>query len=327
MAIVIKPADLSIVNPQLSALAGRKYSAKYTPVPNVKLPAELQTRLGIIYAALTGTEMQLDDTTIAISAEDGQFNRLYAPKLYAGGTVNESTGETLPPLYIRWGNARIELGHEDGSLVATGGSANKISFKFTKFNPAGRGEDPALEIKVTIKDGKESTVYQTAIALAAQDWKAYDSNLFATTLETDYDSFLELIAPENTGGGAKSGGDVYDYKNLVEAVFGSTDSQTRALELVVTGYREVKTSYGMTYILQIAPSTDKELVERFPAAASEFGLWAVRNSKIVLASKPNITKELTARLVIPASGKQQPYLQLNDKSVTVDSNSIDLDFG
>lgn len=223
MAITIKNCDLSVLNTQLSALAGRKYQDSYTAVPNGRLPAAMIEQLGVIYTALTGTEFMLDGTTLLVSAEDGCFNRLYAPKLYAN--TGEVTDE-MPQLYLKWGNERIALRIADGVLQPVAQSEHKVSFKFAKFNPSGRGDDPALEIKVQVRNGKDSTVFQTLVAVAAQDWGAYDPGVFQAHVETDVESFLELLAAESTGGGKQTSGEVTDIKTILAAVFGSVEEQT-----------------------------------------------------------------------------------------------------
>lgn len=331
MAITLTPIDLSITNPRLAGLANREYAKTYTGVPNDKLPAEMQTGLGFVYMALTGRELGLGDTTIAISAnqDSKRFNRLYAPKLYARGP---ESAEGTPQLYIRWGNEQIELVEKDGKLVpAVNAKGYKVSTKFALFNPSGRGEDPALEIKVTppkAEDGSQ-VVYTCLVAVAPKDWKAYTAAEFETVLETDVTALIDLLDSEgerNSGGGGNITGEVTDDKSILTAVFGSPESQTRALEFTIVGVKEVKAKYGRTWILQAQPSTDADVTSQLPECAVSFGIWAPRFVKSQLSSDPapTISAEMPATLVIPVGSMS--VLRFAEGAVAVQEGGLDLSF-
>lgn len=325
MATTIKTTTLSISNPALAALAGRKYSDSYTNVPNSKLPAAVTEVLDVVYQSLTGDPLQLDSNTIAVSARDNMFFRLYAPKLYSGSTLEDGT--VTPDLYIKWGNERIALEQAEGKLVPVHKSANKVGIKFGLFNPSGKGEDPALEIRTTVKQGKDSEVYLLAIAAAPESWKEYSADLFNTAIENDDSDFPALLTAEVSGGkssGGRTEGEITDRKSLVAAVFGSVDEQTRPLDFVCTGYRQVKTGYGFTFILQCEASTDAEVLARLPMAATKFCVWADGLAKGVLFSSPEVSPSKPASLVFPVGSTSKLLL---DASSIAAAGGIDLDFG
>lgn len=323
MAVKLIPIPASIASAELSALGARRYSSSYTAVPNTKLPAEMQKHLAIVYKAISGEDFPMDDSTFAVSAKDKLFYRFYAPKLYRGSVLEDGTA--TPDLYIRWGNARIGLVTEGESIQPKHKSSDKVAFKFATFNPSGRGEDPALEVKVTIKDGKDSIVYVLPVAVAPQDWKAYDSEHFNTTVENDASALAELLATESSGksSGSSTTGETTDRKTLLAAVFGSKDEQTRPLEFSCIGYRQVKTSYGTTAILQLKASADEEVRRVYPIASTDFGLWADGKAKDILAhGEPDISESNPATLVMPVGALSMLVLGPQQTK----AGAIDLDF-
>lgn len=313
MAIVSRNAELTISNPQLSSLAGRRYGQAFTLVPNDRMPGELLDVITEIFRALTGDAPQPDAATLKIAAKDGVFSRLYTPKLYRkdGG------------LSIKWGNQEIALEVDNGELKAVGANyAGVIKFTFTKFNPSGRGDDPGLEIKVMPKvaKGQDQPVYSTVIAVAVADWKNYNPSTFSAALYDD--SFPDLLLEAATGGGSgpRIDGKVVDTKAITAAF---PNGQTETIELTVTMFKAVQVSYGQTFILQCQPLANDTVNMAIPETAQPFGIWATGKMKLILQSQPapEISEAKPATVVIPPKG--QPTLLLNPASL---GNTIDLTF-
>jgi hypothetical protein len=321
MAITIAPISLSISNPALAALANRSYANTFTDVPNRNMPSDMLVGLSVIHLALTGEELDLTGNTLAVSASDGQLQRLYAPKLYA-----KLDGKSC---YIRWGSREIPLEVIDGKLVPTTKvKGYKVTTKFANFNPSGRGEDPAIEIKVTPPKGEDSSqvVHVVSFAVAPADWKSYDAAKFETVLETDDMAFYELLAPEGTkSSGSDVSGEVYDERSFRTALFGQDMPQTYELEFQVTGFKPVKTSYGTTYILQLQPTDSTELISHFPGTAAKFGLWAPRYVKGQMSAVPTpvISVDKPVTFVMPIG--KPAYLRF--ASFEQQEGALDLDFG
>ena len=320
MAITIAPISLSILNPALAGLANRSYTNSFTNVPNTKMPSDILSGLQVVYFALTGQDLDLTSNTLAVSANDGQMQRLYVPKLYA-----KPDGKSC---YIRWGDAEIVMEAVDGKLVpAVKVKGYKVTTKFTNFNPSGRGEDPAIEIKVTPPKGTdgEQVVYVVSFSLAPQDWKGYDAAQFETVLETDDIAFYALLSPEGTkASGTDITGEVYDERSFRTALFGQDMPQTYELEFQVTGVKTVKASYGTTYILQVQPTDNAELISHFPSTATQFGLWAPRYVKGQMSAVPApvISVDKPATFVMPIG--KPAYLRFS--AVEHQEGALDLDF-
>lgn len=313
MAIVTKNASLSVTNPLLAILAGRQYKANFTPVPNDRMPQAITEVLEVILKELGG-DFQPDAATIGISAKDGVFNRIYAPKLYSRNG-NE--------LFIKWGNLELPLVVEGGEIKPVSDTSATVKFKFTKFNPSGRGDDPGLEIKVMPKaaKGQDQLVYSTVIAVAATDWKNYDPALFDAALYGD--DIYDIIAPEaeRTNGGGSIKGDVIDRKQI-KAAF--PNGQTEQITIKVTSVKEITTSHGKSHILQCEPITHIEINAALPATADSFGMWASKSDNNILFStpKPEVSASKPATLVIPPT--RSAYLILSEQGAV--AGGINLDF-
>jgi hypothetical protein len=311
---------LSITNPALAGLANRSYANSFTNVPNTKLPTEIQESLGVLYYALTGEQLDLSSNTLAVSAKDGQLQRLYVPKLYAK--------PDFASCFIRWGSDEITLEVVDGKLrPVTSVKGYKVGIKFSQFNPSGRGEDPAVEIKVTPpkSDDGEQVVYVCSLALAAADWKNYDSAQYETTLESDPAEFYKLLSAEGaSSSGADVSGDVYDDRTFRSALFGPDQPQTYELEFKVTAVKPVKTSYGVSYILQAQPTDNLDLIALFPGTARPFGMWSPRFVKQQLGAVPTpvVSSDKPATLVMPIS--KPVYLKFSSQETQ--EGALDLNF-
>lgn len=320
MAVEIRNVDLTIVNPKLAALSARKYSNKFTQVPNSKLPEDLFKGLGVIYSALTNSELQLDASTLAVSAKDEYFYRLYTPKLYK---VVGSDGNCT--LFIQWGNDQIgiEYDEETNTLRPKVQGSDRVAFKFTKSNISGRGEDPALEIKVTRRNGKDTEVFLVNVAVAVANWKDYDPSLFNGAMDSGLSELAELVSEQSTGNGNSGDGDkpVIDRKSILTALFGSAEEQTYDIAFAVDSYRKVKTSYGETFIVNCQKTDLSDLAARMPETANNFGLWAESQIRRVLASEPEISAERQAQVVFPV-GRQAIIILPSVES----KDSINLDF-
>ena len=320
MAINIKDLKLSITNPELAGLANRNYTQNFTNVPNKNLPTAIKEALQVVYYGLTGTDLDLGSNTLAVSAKDGQLQRLYTPKLYS-----KPDGKSC---YIRWGDTEIALDTADGKLTPViKVKGYKVGVKFTAFNPSGRGEDPAVEIKVTPPKGEDGNqdVYVCALSMSPADWRAYDAANFETVLETDAESFLALLTPEGTkSSGADISGEVYDDRTFRKALFGEDGAQTYELEFKITLVKSVKTSYGNTFILQAQPTDNAELIALFPATATPFGMWAPRFVKGQLSAlpMPTVSVDKPATLVMPIG---KPVF-LRFTGIDTQEGALDLNF-
>lgn len=327
MAIQANTINLSTANPNLSGLVGRSYSKSYTGVPNCKLPALMLQELNIVYLALTGNDLDGDDNTIAVSSRDGAFYRLYAPKLYRGGHTLED-GTVTPPLYIRWGSARIPMIVGDNGIVPefVGVGDYGVKTKFALFNPSGKGDDPCVEIKVTVKNGKDTTVYTLPISIAAIDYKGYKADVFTAAAESgDLEEVTTLLTVEPSGKGGGNNGVTVKRKDLLTAVFGSPNEQTRALTFKVTGVKSINASHGPSFILSLEASDDAELISRWPEAAAPFNIFPDGRAKTLLLGQPDINISATkpATLIIPV--KDSMLLQVDSDALKT-VGGVQLDF-
>ena len=319
MAITITNANLAITNPQLVPLTSRKYNTSYTAVPNVKLPEDMLATLTKIHQAMTGAELPLDGCTIAVSSEAGYFKRLYTPKVYAG-----AAGEAGGSCYVKWGEERVALTVANGKLEpAHQEPGYKVAIKLTTANPSDRGEDPAIEVKVTDVAAKQ--VYSAHFALAVSDWKGYSAGDYETVLDTDPDSFLALLMAESTGGGGvQIEGDVTSTKAILAEAF--PNGQNYDLLVTVTGYKPVNAGGRPTAILQCEPIEDEGVNSAVPCTAAKFGLWADPSVRPMLLSSPEITAAKPATLVLPVGAGARARLLVDSAAVASTPGGLQLDF-
>lgn len=315
-SVTITPADLAITNPALVPLTGRRYSSNFTAVPNHKLPTAMQATLAKMYLALTGAELPVDGATIAVSSDSGYFKRLYTPKVYADGAGS---------CYIKWGDVLIPLTCDEGKLVPVHKQPGyKVGIKLATANPSDRGDDPAIEVKVTETEAKQ--VYSGYFALAVSDWKGYVAGDYETVLETDYGDFVALLMAESAGGGggAQIEGDVTSTKAILAAAF--PNGQNYDVSVTVTGYKPVNAGGRATAILQCSAIDDEAIVAAVPCTGKAFGLWADPSVRPMLLSSPEITEAKPATLVMPAGPGARPRLLVDSEATVVAPGGLQLDF-
>ena len=231
--------NLIALSPELDAknlgrLEGRNYERNFTPIPNSALPASYKQGLDIIHQALTGSPLDLETNTYAVSAKDGIFKRLYAPAVFSTASVEDGEPDGLA---IVWGDERIPLYIDNGEIFTT--EENRTD-KTTKFvvKEYGQWKDPSITVSVT----KDGATYSFPFVVRPQDLKNKLSN----------DEF-ELLAESATA--AEIAPNVQPVPSGESAGrFLGHFVKVSALpcgEYIVTGYRE-KTggNYGKDYFVQ-----------------------------------------------------------------------------
>ncbi len=265
--MAVKLIDLSQKNVAFARLQARVYERNYTPVPNSALPKTILASLDAIFTELTGgRQLSLADSTLLVKANEGVFARMFTP-LFA---VNEETGKFT----IKWGTELLDLDVVDNKLVPVGNPTTKLVFKASKFNFSGRGDDVCVIAQ--LKVGADQV--RMPLAVRPIDWNVpLDADEFEAAFEEDINSLLPMLAQTKAGAtgsnaNAGSSGTVLSFKDLEPAQSYS-----------VTGYREVKTSYGINHILTLANGVE---------------CWGHSSVKNVLLAGPVITPEQPAILSI-----------------------------
>lgn len=306
--------QLALTNPVLAPLAARLYKSGYTNVPNTNLPAALREQCDVIYKALTGKDLPLDDASIAIKAQaDGSFDRLYPPKLYKSADGKSAV--------IRWGETVIELDEELKTLQKLP-AKHKMSIAFSTCNFSGRGDDPSFRIKYFVD--KDVTTFDCAVA--CKSYNDYSAETFNTAYELEPESVLELMTSVPTGEGG--GGDIHDIGGLIKDAF--PNGTTEQIEFPVIGYRSLtvkdkKTGKDrQTFILKCQGITHEALNAFAPWTTEEFESWGnpATNALLWASPAPVISEEQPAALV--ATSGRRPWLRV--AATQFDANSVNLDF-
>ena len=265
-------------SPDLAPLAGREYTSAYTGLPNCNLPKAMRRNMDMVFTALTGEELPLEDSSLLIKSEDGVYSRIFGPILKAGadGVEGTETGRA----YIQWGNRYIpvSLGKE-GVSVDINGQTVSLEAEFGEFNFSGRGNDHALMIAVDEEDGSGQVVLPLAVRFT--DWenppeiKALNA-LMKKGKEADILSLVQEVSPR--GGGRQRADHDIDFRDLEEGVV-----------YQVIGYRSVQTQYGQSYRITLADHpVDGETAE----------CWAHASLRPLLATQPEISVDKPAMLMI-----------------------------
>jgi hypothetical protein len=306
--------QLALTNPVLAALAARTYKQGYTNVPNVNLPAVLREQCDTIYKVLTGNELPLDDTSIAIKAQkDGSFDRLYPPKLY-------KSADGLAAV-IRWGTAEILLDNELKTLQKLP-AKHKMTVAFSTCNFSGRGDDPSFRIKYFA----DKDVLTFDCAVACKSYKDYSVEAFNTAYELEPESVLELITCLPTG--ESGGGTIYDVSSLMKDY--APNGTTEVLEFPVISYRAVtandkKTGKDRTtYVLKCLGVVHEQLNSFADWTAGPFETWGnpATNALLCANPAPAISEQQPAVLVV--SDGRRPWLKIAAEQF--DAGSVNLDF-
>jgi len=257
--------SLDITNPQLAALAARKYENKYTQVPNGKLPSAFSALLGEFYKRLTGKDLDAEASTLSIAADAGKFKAVYGPSLYAS-----TEGDKL---VIQWGREVIELTPNKGgtfeginpetlsisfAAVAYGNSMDAV-LRLMFFNEA--DEDFSMDIKPRPLDYQVPLVAETL------------NNLLSRNPKKAVAFFAPQPELNSFDGPSFSAGD------LEEGVY------------VVQSYRAIETKWGKKHMLLC--DANPELKQPVP-----FELWSDSTSSAILSLNPTISLEAPALLTI-----------------------------
>jgi hypothetical protein len=305
--------DVGTGSPDLAPLAGREYKSAYTPLPNANLPRAMRRNLDMIFMALTGEDLSLEDNTLLIKAEDGVYNRLFGPVLKAGedGVEGTSTGT----MYIQWGNRFIPITlSKEGAGVTVNGQTVTLEAEFAEFNFSGRGNDHALMVSVDEEDGTGQVVLPVAVRF--QDWsnppeiKALNA-LMKKNKQEDIISLIQAVTPRGTGGRQKADHDI-DFRDLGEG-----------LEYTVIAYRGVNTVHGASYRIVIAD---------YPNVGETAEAWAHTSLRPLLATQPEISTEKPATLsikekTVTTDGKTRIRCSLIlSQQVEVEEGALDIRF-
>ncbi len=275
----VKTINVGTGSPDLAPLAGREYSGTtYVPLPNANLPKAMRRDLDLVYTALTGEELPLEDSALLIKAEDGVYSRLFGPILKAG--ADDVEGTETGRAYIQWGNRYIPVSlGKDGVSVDINGQTVSLEAQFDEFNFSGRGNDHALMVSVDEEDGSGQVVLPLAVRFT--DWehppeiKALNA-LMKKGMEAEILSLVQEVSAR--GGGRKRADHDIDFRDLDEGVM-----------YQVTEYRGVNTQYGQSYRIILADHpVDGETAE----------CWAHASLRPLLATQPEISAEKPAMLTI-----------------------------
>lgn len=282
--------NLNINNPFLSALASKIYKPGYTNVPDTALPKAIRQQLELFYRTLTGNELPADSSTLLVKAskDNGSFERLYVPSLFKRSEPQE--GQSV--LFLKWGQTEIDLasGTKVGLYLARevgeDGKPNPNENLTIQFADAefGRGKDLALQFQLIDDASDQIIIFNAAIRLASYENKPELSalNVFA---KRDIAKLAALIADAPGSGGGGGGG--LPVCNLRDLELGAYN---------ITGYRAVKTKYGIKYILKFAPTPELN-------QPNEFEAWGDKNVNVSLGSVPAPIISLDAPAVLTILAK------------------------
>lgn len=312
-AFKVTTIDLGTGSVDLAPLAGREYPNQYTSLPNANLPREMRRNLDLIFTAMTGEELPLEENTLLIKAEDGVYTRLFGPVLKAGEDGVEGT--TSGSMFIQWGNRFIpvSLGKE-GAGVTVNGQEVTLEAEFGEFNFSGRGNDHALMISVDEEDGSGQVVLPVAVRFV--DWsnppevKALNA-LMKKNKQDEIVSLIQPVTARGSGGRQRADHDI-DFRDLEEG-----------MEYQVIAYRSVNTVHGTSYRIVLADHPN-------PGETAE--AWAHTSLRPLLATQPEISAEKPATLsikekTVTADNKTRIRCSLIlSRQEEIEDGSLDLNF-
>lgn len=299
--------DLSTNAPQLAPLAGREYTSEYTSLPNANLPKALRKDLNTVFEFLTGEELPLDENTFLVKSRDGVYFRLFGPVLKVGAEGVEGTSDGQ--LYIQWGPRYLPVNIVKGGFTTSDG--REMEAEFGSYNFSGRGEDCAMFVSVDTDNGQ----LVLPVAVRFTDWENPPEpkalNALLKKKPEEVVAMVQKVAAKGGGGNRIEADSEVDFREL--------DLQT---PYEVIGYYPCKTSYGLTYRI---------LINNYPAEAQVAGAWAHSSIRPLLSTKPEITREKPATLILRsreelADGKVRLRSTLLLSAQETDEGSLNLDF-
>ncbi len=312
-AFKVTTIEIGTGSSDLAPLAGREYKSAYTPLPNANLPREMRRNLDMVFTALTGEELPLEENTLLIKAEDGVYTRLFGPVLKAGEDGIEGTESGS--MYIQWGNRYIPVTlTKEGAGVAVNGQEVTLEAEFGEYNFSGRGNDHALMVSVDEEDGSGQVVLPVAVRF--QDWsnppevKALNA-LMKKNKQSDIVTLIQPVTARGSGGRQRADHDI-DFRDLEEG-----------MEYSVIAYRGVNTIHGASYRIVLAD---------YPVPGETAEAWAHTSLRPLLATQPEISAEKPATLSIKEKsvtndGKTRIRCSLIlSRQEEIEDGSLDLNF-
>lgn len=256
---MIQTIDITTNNAIFAGLQVKNYERQYTPIENTKLPVAYKAQLNVIYTAIFGEDLPETDITFLVKSYQGSFSRLLIPVV---GVYNGK-------LSVKWGSKIAELG-------------DNLSMRADGINFSGRGNDPALI--VSVKSGKDVYSMPLSVRFTSQEMQL-SVDEFKATWELDRETLLETLVVLTESKATGDNNNSNPVVNIKELELGS---------YTITQYREVKTSYGINYIVTLVDSNE---ISR--------QVWADTKLRNILINKPETPMGFTLLdIVINAKTKR-----------------------
>lgn len=278
----------------LARLALKKYSQRFTEVPNSVLPKTLKSTLNNVYQHLVGAELPEDDFTLLVKATDtGEYVKLFTPAVYGNAKENQ--------LVIKWGGVIIPIKLEAGKLTLTGDAKSKISFSTeTVFGY------PALVLNITFgKKDMTSMSFPVRVKSLEDEVDPLTLDLFVDG--DDIESILELLLDsESKSSGGQLVGDIIKVGNLPLGVY------------PITAIRRFNNAYGVQHLLQTEVEIPFKTITSYQKEDGEWGQKEIEavgkvilkaNNKLnkLLAADPSVSPENPASLRVIGKGNYNGY--------------------
>jgi hypothetical protein len=287
----------------LSRLKAKKYNRPFTNIPNSVLPKQMFNELNVVYEAMTGDQLPVEDYTFLVKAdENGKFKRFYIPGVYR----NDET------LIIKWGDREIPLELKDSKITIPGlPPKSKIAFKEEKWN----GYDTVVLSVTFTKDG-DSYNLVFSLKFASLD-DEYSPEHLEMLLENDKEAFLEIFARPNSGNGESSQQLEGPVVKLSALPIG---------EYKITAYRSYSNSYGVQHLVQT--STNEPFEAETRVKNEKTGEWESQKIEIVGKFIAKANNKLNSYLLAePIFSEENPgVLKIVEKSVFNGYPAVKIDF-
>jgi hypothetical protein len=259
-------------NPKLGALSGRTYEKKYTPVPNRVIKGELGAQIATVFKAITGDDIDPQDNTLTVGAEDGTLKKLFSPTVYGN---EEGDG-----FYLGWGSRKLPLviSKKVLTFVDDQGKPTGAGPEFLEVNfydlPVGNSRDLVIRCSYFEESTQETYVVDFRTWTHKNDKKgletADDLNQF---VKRTPNKVAPIFKPAPTGGGLDS--ETLSMSDLKPGVY------------TVIGYRATNAGGRVQFILHCLPNPEL-------GQEAEFELWGHYCVNNCLEAGPTITPELPA---------------------------------
>lgn len=311
---------VSLSETNMARLGAKTWEQMYTQVPNTKLPDVLKTQLGVIYNALTSTDMPVDGFTYLVRADNGVFKKVYSPSVY-------KTEENS--MIIRWGVLDIPLQIESGKVSAPNG--NKKAKFSVREDVTGKFPETVLSISIN----EDGVLYSMSFPIRFADWEnPLSADALGMLLDEAPDAIVEAlaVAPDPN---KKSTSSVRLVGPLVKVAHLPVGSYS------VIGYTSREGNFGIDYEMQVV--VDEPFVAP-TKQKNDAGVWEdvevqVENLarvkpnsalKKILAASPVITPTSPETLEILEHGEYNGYptakARLTTTNFAVGEDSVDLNF-